>query len=414
MSLFVSIIQDKGTVTADNIAITGGINDYDALYFTNDFSGAGVAQLEDANAFVVTEDSPAGLSVEVQPGVIYVENSSFTPTGTNPRAYRIRSDSVETIAISANASGSTRYDLIVVDIDTATAPNDDASNIGTVTKVEGTPGAGWPAVGSDQEVLGVVEVVNGASSITNSDIIDRRRFVNQGFKSVTDTLVFGSDADDPQFTATITGVDRTGLYKPGMKLRLFQETGGEKFFIVTASAFSTDTTLTLFGGTDYDLENETIFDLQVSTVNRPLIFPADHEKWTVEVLISSTITIVSPTTNVWVNDAGASIDIPVGIWETSYESSLVGAANPTTLLSLDSTLSTTNNSETDVRFTKRFFINTFSSGSYSTIQPLNASHDLELTTMTTYYLNLRSAMPNISQLRYEGNLVFIRAISRYI
>ena len=55
---------------------------------------------------------------------------------------------------------------------------------------------------------------------------------------------------------TVAGVDLTAQFQVGTFLRLTQTT--VKYFIVTASSFSTDTTVTITGGTDYTLANAAI------------------------------------------------------------------------------------------------------------------------------------------------------------
>src|SRR5690606_8173477 len=70
--------------------------------------------------------------------------------------------------------------------------------------------------------------------------------IGGGWLALGQTLIYAS-ADDPTFTATVAGVDLTSKLSAGMRLRVSQSTGGTKYFIITKVAFSTDTTITLYG-----------------------------------------------------------------------------------------------------------------------------------------------------------------------
>lgn len=54
----------------------------------------------------------------------------------------------------------------------------------------------------------------------------------------------------------VSGVDVTAKYTVGTRIKLTQTT--VKYFVVTASSFSTDTTVTITGGSDYTLANAAI------------------------------------------------------------------------------------------------------------------------------------------------------------
>lgn len=69
----------------------------------------------------------------------------------------------------------------------------------------------------------------------------------------------------------ISGVDRTALFQPGTKIKLTQTT--TKYFVVVSSVFSTDTTVTITGGSDYSLANAAISANYHSYVANPQGFP---------------------------------------------------------------------------------------------------------------------------------------------
>ncbi len=119
-------------------------------------------------------------------------------------------------------------------------------------------------------------------------------------------------ADAPTFVATVTG-DQTTKYFPGQRLRLTQTT--VKYFIVTKVALvSSNTDITMYGGTDYTLVNAAITSPGYSVVKAPAGFPLDPDKWT-ESLNSNFDTL---TTNVLtaLEDSSTPIvfNIPIGAW----------------------------------------------------------------------------------------------------
>lgn len=200
-----------------------------------------------------------------------------------------------------------------------------------------------------------------------------------------DAMTYAS-ADDPTFTVTITG-DQSAKYSVGMRVKLTQSTGGTKYFIITKIAVSTDTTLTLYGGTDYNLENEAISNPYYSVVKVPQGFPLDLTKWTVEVTDSTQRTQASPTQNTWYNLGSISISIPIGFWKVEYK---VLARSYRGDISGDNsgevTLSTANNSESNTDFTTQF---SGFSIDYKR-STLSASSLLNLASKTVYYLNIRT------------------------
>lgn len=72
-------------------------------------------------------------------------------------------------------------------------------------------------------------------------------------------------------TFTIAGVDRTNLFEVGDRIKLTQTT--TKYFYVVAVAFSTNTTVTVTGGSDYSLANAAITNPYYSKEISPDGFP---------------------------------------------------------------------------------------------------------------------------------------------
>lgn len=70
---------------------------------------------------------------------------------------------------------------------------------------------------------------------------------------------------------TIAGVDRTARFPVGTKLKLSQS--GIKYFYVTSTSFSTDTTVNITGGIDYTLANAAITSPFYAYMGTPQGFP---------------------------------------------------------------------------------------------------------------------------------------------
>lgn len=130
----------------------------------------------------VVEQASPDMTVKVNDGRAYIK-------GTTGNAYPVRVDTDTNVAISANASGNDRIDVLILYIDKSAAADDEASNVAKLYVVEGTP-AGSPVAPDNTAIqadigasnpyilLAEIEVANGASSITNSEITDSRSLLS--------------------------------------------------------------------------------------------------------------------------------------------------------------------------------------------------------------------------------------------
>lgn len=87
-----------------------------------------------------------------------------------------------------------------------------------------------------------------------------------GWITVSDTWTYASAS-----TFTIAGVDRTGIYTAGTKLKFTQTS--VKYAVVVSSSFSTDTTVTIAVNTDYTIANAAITAPYYSYQQSPVGFP---------------------------------------------------------------------------------------------------------------------------------------------
>lgn len=223
----------------------------------------------------------ANMSVDVAIG------DAMIPRSDGTYGHPSWNDAVYNQVIATADVSNPRRDIIVMYIDYATTPSTGVSNntngVVKIKSVAGTP-AGSPAdpsaaaiqssVGSGNPyvILARVRVGAGASSITNS-VIDDLRLMAQGL------LAGGWTYDDlytwvyaSSTTFTIAGVDARSQFPLGTKLALYQS-GAIKYFYVTATAFSTNTTVTVSGEGTYTLANVPIDKPAFSYALNPVDFP---------------------------------------------------------------------------------------------------------------------------------------------
>lgn len=269
-----------GDITAGTLATTG-MDVEDHMHFDNAFLATGqYGAVQSSGDCLVTENSPAGMSVLVAAGTYWVKNTSWSAGSTSETKYHAGLGTEDTVTIKVNASGNPRIDLICKKRDASASPDDTGSNVLTSVAIEGTPAASpvapaIPADGNDYLILAQVAVANGASSITDANITDRRVFANirdnnnlSGWIPDEDTWVYASAS-----TFTIAGKDVTSKFPVGTRLRFEQTLGTPKYAVVTASAFSTDTTVTIAVNTDYTIANSTIYKPYYSYASNPVGYP---------------------------------------------------------------------------------------------------------------------------------------------
>jgi len=168
--------------------VTGGSNSHattvaEVNAFRSDFCSPGIVGVftntsgvaPSTGSYAVNQDASPDMGVTVTAGSAYI---TATPAGQLSQLLRAyMASNTTSYTISANSSGSTKYDWIYLSVD-ATKANNPASDASDVTSIytsrsssntadNGTP----PTYGL---ILAVVTVVNGASSISNASIQDRR------------------------------------------------------------------------------------------------------------------------------------------------------------------------------------------------------------------------------------------------
>lgn len=238
--------MSAATITTS--VVTGGSNSHatvstEANAYATDFVAQGVlGSFTNTNgvapmtgSFGVNQDASPDMGITIigTGNTTNTQSTAYvttTPSSQDKQVLRARMSSDYTsYTINANASGATKYDWIYLQASATNAANPSlaADNVITLftsrstlnTSDNGSP----PTYGV---LLAVVTVANGASSITNANISDRRSQVtlnigstsnSNGWQTLNYPLTYASNAGDKSFTVT-TPNDLRGVVSAGMKL----------------------------------------------------------------------------------------------------------------------------------------------------------------------------------------------------
>lgn len=223
----------------------------------------------------------ANMSVDVAIGDAIIKRSD------NTYSHPAWNDAVYNQVVAAADGSNPRRDIIVMYIDYNQTPSTGvANNTNGVVKIASIAGtaAGSPvdpsnatiqsAVGSGNPwiKLARIRVAAGATSVSSSVIDDLRLMATgeaQGgwIYDSTYNWVYASPT-----TFTIAGVNVRDQFPVGSKLRIMQG-GAVKYFEVTQTAFTTNTTVTVTGKGTYTLANSPIDAPAVSYVLTPRGYP---------------------------------------------------------------------------------------------------------------------------------------------
>lgn len=178
-------------------------------------------------AFSINAQGTPDMTVAVGSGVAYVQG---TPASQNSQMFRVYNSASENVTISANSSGSTKYDWLYIKLDATLLNAPTLAGTTTATLVtsrstssssdDGTPPTyGYP--------IAVITVSNGASSITNSVIRDKRNNADIGtvaglntgwttgaLPQVSSVTENGNRSADITFASTVASI-----LTPGMRIR---------------------------------------------------------------------------------------------------------------------------------------------------------------------------------------------------
>jgi len=267
------------------------------------FNTAGVAPA--TGAFAVNAQGSPNMTVAVSAGSAYV---NATPTSGTAQNIAVTSDASENVTIASNATGSTRYDFIYIKVDADKMNNPASTGLDAVTFV--TQRSTTQTVDSNGALangllIAEVTVANGASSISNSSIADRRLIINSsvdGWQNANEAWTYAS-------ATTITVPSGAAFkYSKGDKIRLIQSGSVKYFYIVTVA----DTLLTVTGGSDYTVANASIGSPCYSKRVSPVGFPGEFNfapaaaGWTSATVTKATFSLTGEIARVFLSLTGTS------------------------------------------------------------------------------------------------------------
>jgi hypothetical protein len=220
--------------------MTGGVNNHpttseEANGIATDFVTEGVigtisntsGVAPSTGAFAVNAQGTPNMTVAVTSGVAYVTG---TPSSQNSQTFRVYSSASENVTISANSSGSTKYDWVYIKLDATllnapTLAGDTTATLVTSRSTSNSSDDGTPPTYSYP--LAIVTVANGASSITNSVIRDIRSNADIGAVAGANTgwttgalPQISSVTENGNRSASITFASTVAnILTPGMRIR---------------------------------------------------------------------------------------------------------------------------------------------------------------------------------------------------
>jgi hypothetical protein len=227
-----------------------------------------------------------------------------------------------------------------------------------------------------------------------------------GWVEVPQTWTYFS-ADAPTFTFKVTG-DVTGspLYRVGNKIKLTQTTA--KYFIITKTNYSApDTSVTIYGGTDYTLTSATITLPYTSGQRFPMGFPALPTKWQYSLTDAVQRIQTTPSMGIWTNPGSLSIQIPIGEWRARWIGSLQfneAVAGTAIYVTFACTLSTANNSQSSSDLTNRFVFSTPNTLNPAIFrQAFTIIADVSCAVKTQYFFNLQTSNAGIDSIEFPNH-----------
>jgi hypothetical protein len=316
--------------------------------------------------------------------------------------------------------GGSRYALIYLNADGVLA-----RRLGAVRLVLAGPltYADIPVAQLGERALAAVMLYAGQTAIVETlvqrDVVDLR-FAGawagagpDGWVAAGETWTYVS-ADGPTGVFSVPA-DVTTKYQAGQRVKYTQTT--PKYGIITAvGAFGAGVTpITIYGGTDYTLANAAITSPLYSIVKAPLGFPMSPAKWTETFTDTSTRTQASPTAGIWYNVGSLQLSIPIGVWNVEYLAQVKSSKSAATQLDAKLTLSTANNSESDIAMSA-YFVTGGASGTLILEAKAHMSRLLALAAKTTYYLNMLTGTAGTASIIINGanTTTIIRAVSAYL
>lgn len=147
-----------------------------------------------------------------------------------------------------------------------------------------------------------------------------------------------------------------------------------------------------------------VASVSYATVKSPFGFPVQRDKWRLQAAFRNDAAQGSPTVNVWYNFGGLQFTIPIGEWRTGYRATTGADRGGAGRTDSSITLSTANNSESDMRLSGAQATGNagiFSAGAVS------VEDDVSLSSATIYYLNARVGNTSMNTIYIFGSAAWV-------
>lgn len=269
------------------------------------------------DSFVVSAGSGMNASISAGDGLI--------DTGSN-YARRIQTDAAETVAVAAASGSFNRLDSVVAYIDTDVTPTtsvtDNTNDILKFASVAGTAAATPVAptgaailsaigAGKPYMIIANILVPQSAANLSGATFIDMAPlppFVT-GWRNLSDAWAYSS-WDSTRKYGVITVPD-SSKFTIGQKVRIYQMTGGFKFGFIMAKP--NGTSIGVYFGNNYTLNNEVIFLPAYSFMESPEGFDRTPSAWTRDYVLGTTTAGIADSA--WRNTASAQLALCPGSWK---------------------------------------------------------------------------------------------------
>lgn len=332
-------------------------------------------------------------------------------------------DALDTIRYSADAGGDDTYAVTLTPTPTSYYAGMEVNfkpttaNTGACTLDVNGLGAKTikKNVSSDLETGDILsgQMVKVIYDGTNFQLVNDIPIGTSGWNAYSTVVPTRASADDPTYVLTFAGVDLTSMLSVGMRIKWTQNST-VRYAIITAISFSTNTTLTVYGGTDYDVDDTATFAISAfyfSMMKSPVGFPLDPLKWSVETSSTADDSQASPSDATVYNLGSRSLVVPIGSWrlETQGTYRIDGSAtNKQGIIGI----STSSNSFSEAKL-KHHLLASYSAG-YLAV-PFHRAIDVLLAAKTTYYLVAQTTnSPSAMTCSGSQATTIIRAVSRYL
>jgi len=238
-----------------------------------------------------------------------------------------------------------------------------------------------------------------------------------GYSTVIPTR---QSSDDPTYVLRFAGVDLTDRIAVGMKVKLTQASI-ERYGIVTAISFSTNTDVTVLTRCDdtsvnydvLDTASNTISGFAYSPVKNPVGFPMDPIKWSVRVINSSDYAQNSPSAGTWYNlNSSLKIDIPIGSWRVSYRVNMMSFISGSGYHTPRAALSTSTSSVSD----QELNVGSEQNSTDYLLHLIGREKDLLLASKATYYLIQSVDGAGVTNIQHLGSRsrTIMEAVCNYL